>query len=513
MTVMIADSARAGRGSRPAARLWAAGAAGLAFAVGLGASEANAQRRFDPIFAPEPAFYPHMRRAYPPKARHRNSAKSKAAEASKKEPFGTIPKGPLHIVISIDKQRLWLYSNGERIAEAPVSTGMPGYPTPTGVFSIIQKARFHRSNIYDGAPMPFMQRLTWSGVALHAGQLPGYPASHGCIRLPADFATRLFALTRLGARVIVAHNEVAPTDIVHPVLFVRKERPLPPPPVVELPTGTVKVAEAVDAARVTDASGAGGEETDETAAAGIAGARAAAHAGEGSAAAQETAPARERNAAMAGELRPTIDGSFTPAAASADDPAKAIATRSTAVLATGALTPREPAPTDAAKDMAKPPKPPRRSGPIAVFVSRKEQKVFVRQGFEPLFDAPVTIRDPNEPFGTHVYTAMEFLEDAATLRWTAVSMPGEPELGRPAPRGKRIADVLRDRTRTKARPAPAPAPPPPQSAQVVLDRIELAAETIQRISELMSPGASLVISDYGLGYETGRGTDFIVVTR
>jgi hypothetical protein len=156
---------------------------------------------------------------------------------------------------------------------------------------------------------------------------------------------------------------------------------------------------------------------------------------------------------------------------------------------------------------------PRRTGPVAVFVSRKERKVFVRQGFEPLFDAPVAIRDPNVPFGTHVFTAMEFKDDGAALRWTAVSMPGEPDAKphQPPKGARRIADVLHERspTRTKA----SPPPPPPQSAGAVLDRIELPKEAIDRISELMSPGSSLVVSDHGLGYETGRGTDFIVVTR
>src|SRR5690606_8804076 len=97
----------------------------------------------------------------------------------------------------------------------PISSGQPGHRTPTGVFSILQKARYHESNIYSGAPMPFMQRLTWSGIALHAGQLPGYPASHGCIRLPYQFAQRLFGLTRIGARVVVSHDPVAPVAIAH----------------------------------------------------------------------------------------------------------------------------------------------------------------------------------------------------------------------------------------------------------------------------------------------------------
>ena len=110
--------------------------------------------------------------------------KSKTARQAKKELSPPAPPGPHLLVVSINKQRVTLYSNGKPVAVSPVSTGTATHPTPTGVFSIIQKNRHHRSNIYSNAPMPFMQRLTWSGVALHEGKLPGYPASHGCIRLP-----------------------------------------------------------------------------------------------------------------------------------------------------------------------------------------------------------------------------------------------------------------------------------------------------------------------------------------
>ena len=106
----------------------------------------------------------------------------------------TTPKGPLQIIISIADQQLSLYDNGAPIARSSVSTGVQGHPTPLGVFSVISKERWHRSNIYSGAPMPYMQRITWSGIALHAGVVPGHPASHGCIRLTNDFAIRLWHL-------------------------------------------------------------------------------------------------------------------------------------------------------------------------------------------------------------------------------------------------------------------------------------------------------------------------------
>jgi hypothetical protein len=116
--------------------------------------------------------------------------------------------GPVSIVISIPQQRLFAYQDGQLIAVSTVSTGSPGRETPTGEFTILQKAKFHRSNLYSNAPMPFMQRLTWDGIALHAGHLPGYPASHGCIRLPKAFAQQLFDITAMGASVSVVDDYI-----------------------------------------------------------------------------------------------------------------------------------------------------------------------------------------------------------------------------------------------------------------------------------------------------------------
>lgn len=118
--------------------------------------------------------------------------------------FASTQPGGVEIAVSLAMQRLYVYRQGELIAVATVSTGKAGKRTPTGGFTILQKRQWHRSNIYSNAPMPFMQRLTWTGIAIHAGQLPGYPASHGCIRLPYEFARRLFGLTGMGDSVTVA---------------------------------------------------------------------------------------------------------------------------------------------------------------------------------------------------------------------------------------------------------------------------------------------------------------------
>jgi Uncharacterized protein conserved in bacteria len=119
--------------------------------------------------------------------------------------------GPLLIVVSIPQQRLFLFQGQSIAGVSTVSTGKRGHRTPSGTFEILEKRRKHFSNLYDSAPMPFMQRLTWGGVALHAGHIPGYPASHGCIRLPKGFAKLLFGLTRIGGSVFVTDTPVDAT--------------------------------------------------------------------------------------------------------------------------------------------------------------------------------------------------------------------------------------------------------------------------------------------------------------
>jgi hypothetical protein len=329
------------------------------------------------------------------------------------------PKGPLQIIISIADQRVSLFDNGTLIARSSVSTGVQGHPTPLGVFSVISKQRWHRSNIYSAAPMPYMQRITWSGIALHAGVVPGHPASHGCIRLKNDFAIRLWHLTKRGTRVIIAHHEVQPVEITNPHLFEPKAVSGSP----EFQTATV-AGKSIGTAAATNGSAVSNAETPETTSLPVAG----------------SAPAA------------------------------------------GA---------------------PKKMVPISVFVSRKLSKLFVRQGFTSLFDVPVEIENPEEPLGTHVFTAMEFQNGAAAIRWTVVSIPEE------FPRTSRAA--------TKERAAPAKrtalSVPSADKANAALDRIEIPQDTVERISELLTPASSLIISDDALSNETGNDTDFIVVTH
>ena len=142
----------------------------------------------------------------PPSRQGKRRHPEKKAELAEKE--STKPQGPLIISISIAQQRMRIYDANGFFAETPVSTGMPGHPTPMGVFSVIQKHKLHHSNIYSGAPMPYMQRITWSGVAMHAGVLPGHPASHGCIRMPMAFAMKMWNWTKMGARVVITPGEI-----------------------------------------------------------------------------------------------------------------------------------------------------------------------------------------------------------------------------------------------------------------------------------------------------------------
>ncbi len=129
------------------------------------------------------------------------------------------PSGPIVMVVSLPDQRAHVYRNGVIIGATTVSTGKPGHETPTGVFTILEKDVDHHSSTYNNAPMPYMERLTWSGVALHAGRLPGYPASHGCVRMPYEFAQLLFAETKKGMTVVISDETQSPATVSHPGLF------------------------------------------------------------------------------------------------------------------------------------------------------------------------------------------------------------------------------------------------------------------------------------------------------
>jgi len=374
-------------------------------------------------------------------AREKSADKAKAV--AKESELASKAKGVLTIAISIDKQELTLYSDGVPIAHSHVSTGTPGHPTPTGVFSIIQKDRWHHSNIYGNAPMYFMQRITWSGVAMHQGVVPNHPASHGCIRLPEAFARQLWGITKVGVRVFVTRSEVTPAEIADGRLFTRKPEP------VEAPAS---VAESKPSeAPATDA------------------------------------PAGPQSPAAVKPGNPALDA-MAYARLNPGETQAPPAVRS-ANLA--------PVPAASSAPVTKPLKP----GPVSVFISRKEGKLFVRKGFDPVFDMPITFDQPDRPLGTHVFTALALKEDN-TLRWNVVTVPtASAKAAKPAGKGKKAAEPA------------APPTAPASTASEALSRVTIPADAVDRISELMSAGASLIISDQGLGPETGKGTDFIVLAR
>ena len=195
----------------------------------------------------------------------------------------------------------------------------------------------------------------------------------------------------------------------------------------------------------------------------------------------------------------------TPAPAAAGEPVAADpAIADPAKPAPSAVDPAKAIPIPAPPKTRALDQPVKRTGTVAVFISRKEKKLFVRQGFEPLFGTPVEIEHPEQPFGTHVFTALGFADNGARMRWNVMSIAAEPQRQLISAKiGPKAHEVVR----------PAEDHLPAQTAAQVLDRIQIPQEAVDRIGEILSPGASLVISDQGLGPETGDGTDFIVLTR
>jgi lipoprotein-anchoring transpeptidase ErfK/SrfK len=573
----------------------------------------------------EPGF---SRPAPPASQRRQRSHRHVAHKTEAPEKESAKPQGPLVLAISIEKQKLKIYDANGFFAETPISTGMRGHPTPMGVFSVIEKDRYHHSNIYSGAPMPFMQRITWSGVAMHAGVLPGYPASHGCIRMPMAFAVKMWGWTKMGARVVVTPGEIAPPQsFSHPLLATEKVAPQPlaavEPPADAKPdatplreqTHTADASASLPATTapvtMSDATQSGGNTHDVTAGetdhapaaeavavkstdAPIADAKsetasetAKPEAEVVAAKPSETVPAEDKPAELkspevaTSEIKPTetdasdkvgqkpdeaavavqANGDAAKTAVSVgeniQDSAKveakaedvktepSISDMRKAVEATEAkLTEAKPtevksteakpveksddkvkpatesgAVPDVKKDQARLPntekpaaaKPdpaaaPKRAGQIAVFVSRKDSKLYVRQNFKPLFIVPVTIAPDDRPLGTHVFTARVDKDDGNILHWSVVSIPVSTRNAE-----RRDEDERGSRRRKTTPVAEVKAAPVPDSPAEALDRLNIPADVMARIAESLSTGGSIVVSDQGINAgETGEGTDFIV---
>ena len=442
--------------------------------------------------------YPHQ-----PKAAHRRAQKSQKPERE-----ATKPVGPLIVAISINEQKLRLYDSHGFFAESPISTGMRGHPTPMGVFSVIQKQKWHQSNIYSGAPMPYMQRITWSGVAMHAGVLPGYPASHGCIRMPAAFAVKMWNWTRMGARVVVTPGETTPAGFSHALLPAFKVAPQPP--VAAQPQTNDSLGAKADKG-APDGKAVPTESKLEL--------RATIGHPEDAQPVTDTRPAPLRTAdasdeAPASKVMSDAAPDNVGDKASNDQPkavgAQAIADKS-ADKPQQAATEADKA-NDAKKDQTRLIEPkrdaPKRTGQIAVFISRKDSKLYVRQNFEPLFDVPVTIAASDRPLGTHVFTAEVDKTDSNVLHWSVVSLPV-----RSAVRWDHEERPMR-RLKSGVRASEARAVPLPDNPTEALDRISIPADTVARIADALTNGGSIIVSDQGINQgETGEGTDFIVSLR
>jgi hypothetical protein len=388
-------------------------------------------------------------------------------------------------IVSIKTQQVTFYDAEGWIFRAPVSTGVKERETPAGVFAVIEKDKDHHSSMYDDAWMPHMQRITWNGIALHGGPLPGYAASHGCVRMPFGFAEKLFNKTRIGMRVIISPNDAAPVEFSHPALLTPTAEAIAAAPAHAEPLAR----EAAEAAKVA-------VETKKAAAA----------------AARETA-------SLASSLRKlellkrSADAEFASAdkalAAAKTDQAKARAEdrrQKAAAKATEAVTQLDTARAGAkskldaaaaAKDAAKAAETKQAASakaaseaklalePVSVYISRATQKLYVRRNthkpapdgggevFDATIEVPVTIRNPDKRIGTHVFTAMARKD--AGLRWTAVTIDDADD------------------------------------AKNALDRITIPRDVLDRIGPTALPRSSIIVSDEPLSAETNYRTEFVAV--
>jgi lipoprotein-anchoring transpeptidase ErfK/SrfK len=542
------------------ARLWQFAILTAAGAIGT-TSQAEAAFYYTPDYSGTSYYSQQERHPEGP----RQKPQKRGSEAAKKNTLaekeaGAKPQGPLVIVVSIDRQKVTVYDSNGVFAESPVSSGMKGHSTPMGVFSIIQKHKFHHSNIYSGAPMPYMQRITWSGVAMHAGVLPGYPASHGCIRMPMAFAVKMWNWTKMGARVIVTPGQMTPQNFSHPMLASLR---VPPQPAASLEPATSVGDKADKGAPETKVTEAKPVETKTASAEGLLELRSSvghtvmSDVTTGNAPVREEAakteikteiktdtksaeasePAKQPDAAST-ETKPT-EAAETPkttpdekpadtveaakseapkAEAAPAETAKSEPAKSELVKADAAVTaiaPAQAASPDAKKDQTRVADPapsvrpdlPRRTGQIAVFISRKDSKLYVRQNFAPLFDVPVTIAASDRPLGTHVFTAEVDKTDANALHWSVVSLPVAVRAA------AREDDGHVTRRQRGAAVIPVAAKPVimPDSPAEALDRIAIPADAMAKINEMLTTGGSVIVSDQGINQgETGEGTDFIV---
>ena len=367
---------------------------------------------------------------------------------------------PMLVTVSLDKQQLRFYRGSLKLETSKISSGKPGNDTPMGVFSILDKKRYHRSNIYSGAPMPYMQRLTWSGIALHeSNSVPSWPASHGCVRLPGGFAKKLYNLTERGAHVLIAREEVQPAPIRHKALF----QPVAPG------ARMASLRETIDG--IANGGLLDGLPVMEF----------------GDAEASPDSPLRiyvTRNTRR--EITRDLQRMLNGLGFDAGEP-DGLYGSGTADAVIRFQKARGLAPTGMlSEDLMD-----------AVYAASGEERplpgmLYVRRGHQPVFSAPVGIREPQEPLGTHFFLASG---DTEKLDWLSVSLASRVP-GSVIRDHKLAVESTGDLIRANPR--------------EVLDRLVIDMSTRDRIAAMIGHGASFAVSDNGLGTETGTGTDFIV---
>ncbi|ARN82617.1 L,D-transpeptidase family protein [Methylocystis bryophila] len=652
------------------ARSKTAGAAVVVLALGASPAPASAeglfswlfgggQQRFQPSPS-APARSLRYRAAH--KSWTRNPATSPDVEAPQKSAAAKSssasarseaidPAHPLFVVVSLNDEHIRIYDDHGLVTSSVVSTGVPGHPTPKGVFTILGRERFHASNLYSGAPMPYMQRVTWSGVAMHVGVVTGHPASHGCIRLPAAFAVKLWGMTKIGERVVISPYDVAPEGFSSPLLPVAKmyQRPEPAPaPAVSVqasasgtdeakasaaaPTTSASAAapttSASGAAPTTSASAAAPTTSASAANEGAAasdGAKAITTSEAGKPAAPVSAPVVQASAEASRPLNPkewavrmkaqavadqaaavkaakqasaalaaqggesqrlanavrAAEWGLTAAQSKSDEAARVLEAAAAAVVAKqreSAVAMDEPTKSEAdplsnaktamlakametavaAKAAAAQAKAKadadletatstleqaraavethaalhdetserlraatesrsaaaraekeaiQRLAPISVLISKRDHKIYVRQGLAPLFDAPAKIRDPERPLGTHLFIATGVKEAGGELHWTVLTVPdagGVDPQDQPR-RKKNWAQQVEPSVTSHLSPStPAEA----------LERVEIAQDVRDRIAERLWAGGSIIVSDRPVSNETSAvGTDLTVKVR
>ncbi|WBL80201.1 L,D-transpeptidase [Bradyrhizobium xenonodulans] len=392
---------------------------------------------------------------------------------------------PIMAIVSIKSQQVTFYDAEGWILRAPVSTGTTGRETPAGVFAIVEKDKDHRSTMYDDAWMPNMQRITWNGIALHGGPLPGYAASHGCVRMPFGFAEGLFDKTNIGMRVIISPNDAAPIDFSHPSLFVPKREAIATAPgrIDKLSGEAEEAILAADEAKKAAAVAAKEAASLPTSLRKLEQQKAKADA-ELAFADKKLASAKTDQArAQAEDVKQKAAGKAADAATQLDAARAAAqpkrdavaATKEAAKLAATKKADAVKAATDAKLALE----------PVSVYISRATQKLYVRRNthkpapdgggevFDTSIEVPVTIRNPDQPLGTHIFTAMAKTDTG--LRWSVVTIDNGDD------------------------------------AKNALDRIAIPQEVWDRIGPTALPRSSIVISDEPLSAETNYRTEFVAV--